>query len=73
MYVHMTYCLHHYDVIILYSAPTYLEPLINGVLHFNESLLPGFDANFKRLNEGGTPHGLCLNNLIVKIGLYLIN
>ena len=51
----------------------YLEPFINGVLHFDESLLPSFDANFKWLNEGGSPHCLCLNDLVVEIGLNLIN
>ena len=58
---------------IMITSFFYLEPLVDGILHFDESLLPSFDASLKWLNEGGAPHCLCLNNLVIKVGLYLVN
>ena len=51
----------------------YLEPLIECVLHLEQSLLPSLDPGLKRLDEGGAPHRLCLDDLVIEVGLDVIN
>ena len=52
---------------------TDLQPLIQNVLHFQQSLFPGFDSGLEGFNEWGAPHRLGLNDLVVQIGLYVVN
>ena len=60
-------------VILLPTLVQYLQPLINGVLHLEQSLLPGLDTRLKRLDERGAPHCLGLNDLIIKVCLNVIH
>ena len=48
----------------------YLQPLITYV---EQSLLPFLDPCFKWFKEGGVPHRLCLNNLVIQVCLNIIN
>ena len=51
----------------------YLQPFVKSVLHLEQSLLPCLDPCFKRLDEGGAPHRLCLNDLVIQVCLDIIN
>ena len=52
---------------------TYLEPVVHDVLYQDELLLPLFDLHFKGLDEGGAPHGLCLDNVVIQEDLNVIH
>lgn len=66
-----TYCM--YIRTYTFVRRTHLEPVVHDVLYQDELLLPLFDLHFKGLDEGGAPHGLCLDNVVIQEDLNVIH
>ena len=50
-----------------------LEPRIEDVLNEHQLLLPRFDLHLEGLDEGGAPHCLCLDDVVVQQELDVID
>ena len=43
-----------------------LQPFIENVLHPYKLFFPDFNLSLERLDEGGTPDGLCFDDVVIQ-------